>query len=590
MKQNYYLKPFRLTWLLCFLSASIWALDETVQPGENIQTAINNVAASGGGTVTLAAGTHNISTPVRMKSNITLQGEGNWSSLLKTTVNMKMIIHNSEGLVNLVIQNLAIEGTNASNGGGIEITANDNVEHDNVQILNVHCYKTGWGVHIKGTTNLLVKDCLFEENGTAGQEGFAHNMYLRRVYGAEVRDSKFLNSTSANGMNISYSSDIKVYNCEMSGNYFRGIRAAVTDGYLVHDCVVKDNGDVGIFANAEVGVVTTNIDIRRNCVSNNGKDGIRALNNATGSVIDNNSYGNGSVSGADYDLPSGVESALNISDNSVVCTYSDAPSVSLTARFQNDTVVLDWGNNNITPVKQDVFRDTDSDPSGRQLIASNVSGTSFTDTSVSPETTYWYWIKVQGQTITVNSDAAMVAPDPDPKVTLTAVAGSNKVTLNWLVEGITLGSSGIQGVFRDTDSDPGGRQLLANRVTGSTYTDNTALNGTTYWYWIKVTDENSTNYNSNAAEASPDGSLSIESRTRNTQQVKVFPNPANNEVNLVNAVGSKVTIYNVIGTEVLTAAVNQNSQLLNISHLNNGVYFIKILKEGRAITKKLIKK
>ena len=71
------------------------------------------MAVSGGGTVTLASGTHNISTPVRMKSNVTLQGEGNWASLLKTTVNMKMIIHDAEGLVNLVIQNLAIEGTNA---------------------------------------------------------------------------------------------------------------------------------------------------------------------------------------------------------------------------------------------------------------------------------------------------------------------------------------------------------------------------------------------------------------------------------------------------------------------------------------------
>ncbi len=127
-------------------------------------------------------------------------------------------------------------------------------------------------------------------------------MYLRRVYGAEVRDSQFLNSISANGINISYSTDIAIYNCEMSGNYFRGVRAAVTVGYTVHDCIVKDNGDVGIFANAEIGITTTEIDIKRNCVSNNTKEGIKALNSATGIVTDNNSYGNST----NYSLPDAV--------------------------------------------------------------------------------------------------------------------------------------------------------------------------------------------------------------------------------------------------------------------------------------------
>ena len=67
MKKNYFFK--RIIFFVCFtfISFSIWATDITVPLGGNIQIAINTVAASGGGTVTLAAGTHNIISPVRMK-------------------------------------------------------------------------------------------------------------------------------------------------------------------------------------------------------------------------------------------------------------------------------------------------------------------------------------------------------------------------------------------------------------------------------------------------------------------------------------------------------------------------------------------
>ncbi|WP_083415791.1 CBM96 family carbohydrate-binding protein [Algibacter lectus] len=499
MKNYYFFKHSMCFVCFFFLSLSIWATDEMVSPGGDIQTAIDNVAASGGGVVTLAAGTHNITVPVRMKSNVTLQGEGQWASLLKTTVNMKMIIADSENLVNLIIQNLAIEGTNAANGGGIEITANDDVEHDNVQILNVHCTKTGWGVHIKGTKNLLVKDCLFDENGTAGQEGFAHNMYLRRVYGAEVRDSRFLNSTSANGINISYSEDIKIYNCEMSGNYFRGVRAANTDGYLVYDCIVQNNGNVGILANSE-GVPTTNIDIRRNCVSNNTLEGISGVNGVTGIVTDNNAYGNDTDDdSADYSLPGGVNESGNISDASVNCAYqTNQTRILLSATSGINTVELNWTLDNVTTVRQDVFRDTDADASGRTLIASNVSGTTYTDNSVVGGTDYWYWIKASDiSENTINSNAASANPSSgEPSVELSATAGDGFVTLDWDIENIDIQNV---GVFRDTDDNASGRQLIKNGLTGTSYTDTSVENGTQYWYWLKVTDVDSKNFQNDPA-------------------------------------------------------------------------------------------
>jgi polygalacturonase len=280
----------------------------SVVPGESIQAAIDSASNKGGGVVVIGKGMHVVTTPIKVKSNITLRGEGQWDSKISTTENIKVIIEDAGGIKNVTIENLEVSGTNALNGGGIQIISMT-TDNENITLTNVHVLKTGWGVHIKGCKNLKVSDCLFEENGTASKEKFAHNMYLRRCYGALVRNSKFLNSTSANGINISYSENIEIYNCEMSGNYFRGVRAAVTDGFLVHNCMITNNGNVGLLANAEKGQVTQNIDWQNNCIANNNS-GVLALKGATGICKNNNSYGNKE---SDYSLPDSVTQDGNVS-------------------------------------------------------------------------------------------------------------------------------------------------------------------------------------------------------------------------------------------------------------------------------------
>ncbi|WP_158848584.1 T9SS type A sorting domain-containing protein [Algibacter sp. L1A34] len=587
MRKNYTLKKTFIMVFLCLFTSAIWATDETVPLGGNIQTAINNVASSGGGIVTIATGIHIITTPIRMKSNVTLQGEGNWATTIKTNTDIQVITADAEGLVNLVIQNIKIEGINSVSGGGIQITS-QGVDHDNIKILNVHCTKTGWGVHIKGCKNLLIKDCLFDENGAVSKEGFAHNLYLRRVYDAEVRDSKFLNSISANGINISYSERVKVYNCEMSGNYFRGIRAAVTDGYLVHDCIVKNNGDRGIYANSESGqTATINIDIRRNCVSGNTLEGIKAISGVTGVTQDNNSYGNGT----DYSFPSSVTQFGNVSDASSNCTYSTSPTVGLSAITVDGTVALNWGVNNIDAVRQDVFRDTDSDPSGRQLIAGNVNGADYVDSSIVTGTAYYYWVKVSDGSVSYNSNVA--SPEPEalaPAVILTAEPGNGFVTLNWELQGIDLGDSGIQGVFRKVTLDDGGRSLLKNRISGSTYTDNSAENGVSYLYYLKVTDKDGVDHNSEAIEATPSLSLSVDGFSEKQSKIKIYPNPTSNYFTISNALDAKVEVYNLIGKKVLSEIVFSDKQTIDISSLPTQVYIVKINNESQSSSLKLVKK
>lgn len=478
-----------------FLLTSLKVADETVPVGGDIQAAIDLVAENGGGIVTLETGTHIVTEPIRIKSNITLQGEGDRESLIKTNDPIQIIVADAEGLENLVIQNLAIEGINSVTGGGIQIISLGE-DHNNIQLLNVHCYNTGWGVHIKGTKNLIVKDCLFEGNGAIGKEGYAHNMYLRRVYGADIRNSEFINSITGNGINISYSENIEVHNCNMSGNYFRGVRAADSDGFLVHDCIVTNNGNAGIIANKEK-VATINIDIKRNCVSNNVLDGIRAVNGTSGVVYDNNSYGNGT----DYNLTSAITQSGNTTD-SQECMFDDSQSVGLSAVPGDDTIYLDWGYKNMEPVRQDVFRDTDSDASGRTLIASKVDGVDYTDDTAENGVTYWYWIKASDETTTINSNSASAtAVNVDPVITLSAIKDDSQVSLSWEMEGVTLES---QAVYRNTELDANTRILIANNIEGETYIDETVENGTEYWYWLVATDISGESTDSNAVNVTPE--------------------------------------------------------------------------------------
>ena len=314
-----------LTFCILFISFSVTALDITVPLGNSIQDAIDDVNASGGGTVTLASGTHTITETLEMKSNVTFQGSGIFASIIKINENKQIMAEDgysnnrTNAVNNVLIQNVTFIGVNGDEGG-VAITQ-QNTDNENITFLNVRCYNVGWGVHIKGAKNVLVENCDFSQNGAAGKEGFAHNLYLRRVYGAVVKNSSFNYSTSANGINISYSEDVEIYDCEMIGNYFRGVRAADSDGYLVHDCIITDNGNVGLLANTEV-VVTKNIDWANNCVANNDV-GMETKNGATGTIRNCNSYGNGS----NYKLVSSVSQSNNVSDSSIDCGSAIEPTV-----------------------------------------------------------------------------------------------------------------------------------------------------------------------------------------------------------------------------------------------------------------------
>ena len=74
------------------------------------------------------------------------------------------------------------------------------------------------------------------------------------------------------------------------------------------------------------------------------------------------------------------------------------------------------------------------------------------------------------------------------------------------------------------------------------------------------------------------------------QTTEIYPNPANNVLNIVSyTVGiEKINIYNLNGQLVLNKEVNNNQKTLNISSLESGIYIIDILSENTSVKRKLI--
>ena len=71
---------------------------------------------------------------------------------------------------------------------------------------------------------------------------------------------------------------------------------------------------------------------------------------------------------------------------------------------------------------------------------------------------------------------------------------------------------------------------------------------------------------------------------------EIYPNPANNSLNIVSyAAGiNTIAIYNLNGQEVLNTEVNANQIRLNTSNLAKGVYIIDIKSNDASVKRKLI--
>lgn len=74
-----------------------------------------------------------------------------------------------------------------------------------------------------------------------------------------------------------------------------------------------------------------------------------------------------------------------------------------------------------------------------------------------------------------------------------------------------------------------------------------------------------------------------------SKEARVYPNPAKNILHVEGAGLTEVEVFNIMGQSVLN--VNENFETINIGHLKNGIYFIRIkTTEGEKTVKLVIEK
>jgi len=85
---------------------------------------------------------------------------------------------------------------------------------------------------------------------------------------------------------------------------------------------------------------------------------------------------------------------------------------------------------------------------------------------------------------------------------------------------------------------------------------------------------------------------SINEKQDNGNLIKIYPNPANTNISVEVSQTDKnsiLSIYNMIGIELIKQPIKENKTQIDISQLKSGIYFIKVTRGDIITTKKIVK-
>jgi fibronectin type 3 domain-containing protein len=193
-----------------------------------------------------------------------------------------------------------------------------------------------------------------------------------------------------------------------------------------------------------------------------------------------------------------------------------APSApqSLAATAGSGSVSLTWtppASNGGSPVTgYDVYRGTSAGGESATPIATNLTGTSFTDKSINNGTTYYYTVAaVNAAGVSPPSGEASATPQPlvtapSAPQSLAATGGSGSVSLSWAAPSSN-GGSPVTGYDIYRGASPGAESAtpVASNVTAASYADTGLTDGTTYYYTVAAVNAAGVSPPSGEASATP---------------------------------------------------------------------------------------
>lgn len=199
----------------------------TVKSTESIQNAIDKASEAGGGVVILKEGTHTLDGSITLKSNVTIVGEGRGKTILLQGAKLDKAAFNVEAkptITDVLIKDLTLKGTRSGKVNGILIRGRNEDRHKRIMLQNVDV--TDWsaqGVHIKRTNHIIMDNCNFQYNGSAG--GLYHNCYF--LYNKNILQSDLNMSYPVKGKGCKYTSCeyVLAQRCTIKNTHGNGIQA-----------------------------------------------------------------------------------------------------------------------------------------------------------------------------------------------------------------------------------------------------------------------------------------------------------------------------------------------------------------------------
>ena len=149
---------------------------------------------------------------------------------------------------------------------------------------------------------------------------------------------------------------------------------------------------------------------------------------------------------------------------------------------------------------------------------------------------------------------------------------------------------GTCGALTEVSANPANYADGAGNGGTETLVDDTVVNGTTYY--VRVYDWNGVE----PADGSFNikvfrGSVPLQVEELEKNEFSFYPNPVQNKLNLRALKNiENVSIYNMLGQEVLRKAPNTRSSEIDMSNLQTGAYFVKVTIDGITETKQIIKR
>ncbi len=169
------------------------------------------------------------------------------------------------------------------------------------------------------------------------------------------------------------------------------------------------------------------------------------------------------------------------------------PPTGLSAMPGNSTVSLDWNDNNESDMRgYNVYRSLTSGSGYTKLNGGFLTSSNYIDSTASGARTYYYVVTAIDTSNNESNDSNVVSATPTDTIPpaaptgLTAISGNSNVILDWNNNS----ESDMNGynVYRSTASSGPYTKLNDTLLTSSAYNDNTALNGTTYYYAVTAVD------------------------------------------------------------------------------------------------------